>query len=118
MRHGRRVRKLNRPADQRRAMLRALTTRVLTDGRATTTRARAKELRRRVDRIVTLAKRGGQHAHRIALRYVYDRHVLRELFRWAPHRYRARNGGYTRLVRVAETRRGDNAQLATVELCD
>lgn len=118
MRHGRRVRTLNRPADQRRAMLRALTTQVLANGRATTTRVRAKEVRRRVDRIVTLAKRGDQHALRLAMRYVYDKAVLRELFRWAPHRYRKREGGYSRLVRVPETRRGDNAQLATIELCD
>lgn len=62
--HGKRFRKLSKPADQRKALLRSLTTETIRHGRITTTQARAKEVRKHVDHMIQLAKRGDLHARR------------------------------------------------------
>ncbi|RVW40842.1 50S ribosomal protein L17, chloroplastic [Vitis vinifera] len=72
MRHGRRVPKLNRPPDQRRALLRGLTTQLLKYGRIKTTRARASAMRKYVDKMITLAKDGSLHKRRQALGFIYE----------------------------------------------
>ncbi|TGH28103.1 MAG: 50S ribosomal protein L17 [Aphanocapsa feldmannii 277cI] len=109
MRHQCRVPLLGRPADQRKAMLRSLTTQLIRHGRLTTTRARAKALRDQAERMVTLAKDGSLAARRRALGYLYDKRLVHALFDRAAERYGDRNGGYTR-------RRGDNAEMAIIEL--
>jgi len=106
---------LNKPADQRKAMLRALTTEVLRHGRIRCTLARAKEVRRHVDHMVTLAKDGSLHARRQALGYVYDKQLVHGIFEQVPERYSDRKGGYTRVVKDG-FRRGDNAEMGIVEL--
>jgi large subunit ribosomal protein L17 len=114
--HGMGFNKLNLPADQRKALLRGLTTEVIRHGRIRTTVARAKELRSRVDKMITLAKKGTLHHRRQALAYIYDKDLVASLFDQAPERYADRQGGYCRLIREADTRRGDNAKMAIIEL--
>ena len=115
MRHRCRVPQLGRPADQRKALLRALTTQLLTHGQITTTKARAKAVRSEADRMITLAKEGSLAARRRALGYLYDKELVHKLFASAPNRYADRNGGYTRIIRTVP-RRGDNAEMAIIEL--
>ncbi|KAJ6913454.1 50S ribosomal protein L17 [Populus alba x Populus x berolinensis] len=115
MRHGRRVPKLNRPPDQRRALLRGLTTQLLKHGRIKTTRARASAMRKFVDKMITLAKDGSLHKRRQALGFIYEKQIVHALFAEVPDRYGERNGGYTRIIRTLP-RRGDNAPMAYIEL--
>ncbi|CAO2818533.1 unnamed protein product [Amaranthus hypochondriacus] len=115
MRHGRRVPKLSRPPDQRRALLRALTTQLLKHGRIKTTRARASAVRKYVDKMITLAKDGSLHKRRQALGFIYEKQIVHALFAEVPDRYGDRNGGYTRIIRTLP-RRGDNAPMAYIEL--
>ncbi|EOY10248.1 Ribosomal protein L17 family protein isoform 2 [Theobroma cacao] len=113
--HGRRVPKLNRPPDQRRALLRGLTTQLLKYGRIKTTRARASAMRKYVDKMITLAKDGSLHKRRQALGFIYEKQIVHALFAEVPDRYGDRNGGYTRIIRTLP-RRGDNAPMAYIEL--
>ncbi|OKH17185.1 50S ribosomal protein L17 [[Limnothrix rosea] IAM M-220] len=115
MRHGRRVPELGRPADQRKALLRALTTQLIRHGQVKTTKARAKAVRSEVDRMITLAKDGSLAARRRALGYMYDKQLVHALFEQAKDRYGDRQGGYSRVVRTIR-RRGDNAEMAIIEL--
>lgn len=108
-------RKLGKPADQRRALLRGLVTSLLRHGRIQTTVPRAKEARVAAEHMITLAKRGDLHARRQALAYVLDPLVVRDLFDTIGPRYQERPGGYTRIVRVG-TRQGDAAPMAILEL--
>lgn len=115
MRHGKRVPKLNRPPDQRRALLRGLTTQLLKHGRIKTTRARASAMRKYVDKMITLAKDGSLHKRRQALGFIYEKQIVHALFSEVQDRYGERNGGYTRIIRTLP-RRGDNAPMAYIEL--
>jgi large subunit ribosomal protein L17 len=115
MRHRCRVHELGKPADQRKALLRALTTELLRYGRITTTQTRAKAVRSEAERIITLAKDGTLNARRQALGYLYDKKLVHALFAAATERYGTRNGGYTRILRTVN-RRGDNASMAVIEL--
>lgn len=115
MRHRRRIPQLGKPADQRRALLRALTTELIRHGRITTTKVRAKAVRSEAERMITLAKDGSLAARREALGYLYDKQLVHALFEGAKERYGDRNGGYTRIQRTV-SRRGDNAEMAIIEL--
>ena len=115
MRHQLRVPLLSKPADQRKALLRGLTTQLIREGRVTTTRARAKALRNEAERMITLAKDGSLASRRRVLGYIYDKKLVHSLFDKAQERYGERDGGYTRIVRTV-SRRGDNAQMAIIEL--
>jgi LSU ribosomal protein L17P len=115
MRHRCRVPQLSKPADQRRALLRSLTTELIRHGKITTTLARAKALRSEADRMITLAKDGSLAARRQAMGYIYDKQLVHALFEAATERYGSRNGGYTRVVRTVP-RQGDHSEMAIVEL--
>ena len=115
MRHQCRVPLLGRPADQRKALLRGLTTQLIREGRVTTTKARAKALRDQAERMISLAKDGSLASRRRALGYIYDKQLVHSLFDKAPERYSDRDGGYTRILRTIR-RRGDNAEMAIIEL--
>ncbi len=115
MRHRCRVNKLGKPADQRRALLRALTTELIRHGRITTTKVRAKALRSEAEKMITLAKNGSLAARRQALGYMYDKQLVHALFEQAPDRYGSRPGGYTRVLQTVR-RQGDNAEMAIIEL--
>jgi large subunit ribosomal protein L17 len=115
MRHRCRVPQLSKPADQRKALLRALTTELIRYGRITTTLPRAKAVRQEADRMITLAKDGSLSARRQALGYIYDKQLVHKLFENAGDRYSDRQGGYTRILRTMP-RRGDNSVMAIIEL--
>ena len=115
VRHGVRGRMLNRPADQRKASLRGLTTELIRHGSITTTLARCKEVRKTADHIITLAKDNSLHARRQALAYIYDKELVAALFEGVPERYGDRNGGYTRIQRTMN-RKGDNAPMGQISL--
>lgn len=115
MRHRKKVAKLNKPADQRKALLRALTTELIRHGRIKTTHARARAVRGTADHMITLAKDGSLHARRQALGYIYDKQLVHALFEGAAERYQGVNGGYTRVLRTMP-RKGDNAPMGIVEL--
>jgi len=82
-----------------------------------TTDARAKELRRSAERIITFAKRNDLHARRQVLRFIANKRVVAKLFDELASRYKGRNGGYTRIVKVGP-RRGDGTLMSIVELVD
>ena len=115
MRHRKKVAKLGKPADQRKALLRALTTEIIRHGRIKTTLVRAKAVRKHVDHMIQLGKRGDLHARRQALGWIYDKDLVHALFEAAPERYSDREGGYTRVLRTMP-RQGDNAKMAVIEL--
>ena len=115
MRHGRRIKQLSKPADQRRALLRALTTELIRHGRITTTKVRAMVVRSEAEKMITLAKDGSLAARRQAMGYIYDKQLVHALFEQAPNRYSNRAGGYTRVLQTVR-RRGDNAEMAIIEL--
>lgn len=115
MRHRCRVPQLGLPADQRKALLRALTTEIIRHGKITTTKIRAKAVQPIVDKMITLAKDGSLESRRRALGYIYDKQLVHKLFANAQARYGTRNGGYTRVLRTMP-RRGDNSEMAVIEL--
>ncbi|NEP11085.1 MAG: 50S ribosomal protein L17 [Symploca sp. SIO2C1] len=115
MRHRCRVPQLGKPADQRRALLRSLATEVIRHGRITTTKVRAKAVQSEVERMITLAKNGSLASRRRAIGYLYDKQLVHSLFEGVKERYGDRNGGYTRILRTVR-RRGDNAEMAIIEL--
>lgn len=115
MRHRCRVPQLGKPADQRKALLRALTTELIRNGRIKTTKVRAQAVRSEADRMITLAKDGSLAARRQAMGYIYDKQLVHALFEQAGTRYGDRAGGYTRIIRTIP-RRGDNAEMAIIEL--
>jgi large subunit ribosomal protein L17 len=110
-------RRLDRTTEHRVAMFRNMVTSLLRHERIVTTTPKAKELKRIADKIITLAKKGSPHARRIAHRDVRDVEVLQKLFGPLAERFKARAGGYTRLVRVGR-RPGDNAEVSVIELLD
>ena len=115
MRHGNKNAKLNKPADQRKALIRGLTTELLRHGTVTTTMARAKAMRKPVEHMIQLAKDGDDYKRRMAEAFINDKEVVEALFEQAPKRYADRNGGYTRIVRTL-SRRGDNAEMGVIRL--
>jgi large subunit ribosomal protein L17 len=117
MRHLKKGRKLHRSSSHRKAMLRNLAVSVLVHERVQTTEAKAKEVRRLVDRIITWGKRGDLHARRLAVRQVGSRTVVKRVFDELGPRYANRPGGYTRILK-AGFRHGDNAPMVVMELVD
>ena len=117
MRHLNAGRKLNRTSAHRKALLRNLVTSLFEHEQVKTTDAKAKELRRVADRMVTLAKRGSLHARRQAASYIRSRAVVSKLFDEVATRFRERPGGYTRIVKVGP-RHGDAAPMSVIELTD
>ncbi len=115
MRHRCKVPQLGLPADQRKALLRSLATQIIRHGQITTTKTRAKAVRGEVERMITLAKDGSLAARRRALAYLYDKKLVSDLVDEVKNRYGDREGGYTRIVRT-KRRRGDNAEMAIIEL--
>lgn len=115
MRHRISGRKLGRNASHRKAMFRNMVTSLFEHERVQTTDAKAKELRRVAEKLITLGKRGDLHARRLALAYVRDKGVVAKLFEQISPRYAQRPGGYTRIIKVGE-RRGDGAPVSFLEL--
>jgi large subunit ribosomal protein L17 len=117
MRHRCRGAHLNKASDQRKALIRALTTALLKEGRITITKARAQAIRATTEKMIGLAKDGSLSARRQALGFIYDPTLVKNLFDLVPGRFANRPGGYTRIVRTVR-RRGDGAEMAVIELVD
>ena len=109
------MRKLGRTSDHRKAMLRAMVTFLLDNGKIETTVSRAKEVRSEAEKMITLGKRGDLHSKRQVFAYVTKESVSKKLFDEIAPKYADRNGGYTRIVRLG-TSRGDAAEMAMIEL--
>ncbi len=117
MRHGMAGRKLNRKSQHRKAMLANLADALIKHEQITTTLPKAKELRPVVEKLITLAKKGGLHNRRQALAFLPDNEQTQKLFNVLGDRYKTRQGGYTRVLK-AGFRYGDDAPLAIIELVD
>jgi large subunit ribosomal protein L17 len=117
MRHRARSVKLGRSQAHRSAMYRNMVTSLLAHERIETTDAKAKQVRRLADRMITLGKRGTLHARRQALAVIRDRDVAAKVFDDLAERFRSRPGGYTRVLKVRR-RVGDAAELSIVELVE
>ncbi len=117
MRHLKSGRQLSRNASHRRAMLRNMVTSLIENGRIQTTDAKAKELRRVADKMITLGKRRTVAARRRARRFIQTDKALAHLFEEVAPRFANRPGGYTRIIKVGN-RRGDNAPMSIIELTE
>ena len=117
MRHGHGLRKLNRTSSHRLAMLRNMTVSLLKHEVIKTTLPKAKELRRVAEPIITLGKNPSLANKRLAFSRLRDRDMVVKLFAEIGPRYKARPGGYTRILKMG-FRVGDNAPMALVELVD
>ncbi len=98
-------------------MFRNLISALILRERIQTTLAKAKELRSKAEKVITLGKKGTVHARRMALRHVAERETLKKLFGVLSERYANRKGGYTRIIKIGN-RRGDDAPMAFLELVD
>jgi large subunit ribosomal protein L17 len=117
MRHRKSGRRLGMPLDRRKSLLRGLATAMLQHEGINTTEARAKELRRFVEPLVTLGKREDVVARRLALRRLPNRLLVQKLFEVYGPRYKERPGGYTRIIKLAP-RHGDAAAMARIEFVE
>ncbi len=105
---------LNRPATERKRLIRSMMGSLLRYERITTTETRAKELRRHIEKLVTTARRGDLHSRRLALSTRPDPPAVAKLFDVVAPRFKDRPGGYTRVTRIG-TRKGDGALMAQIE---
>ena len=109
------TRKLGRDTASRTAMLRAMVTFLLENGKIETTVTRAKEVRAMTEKMITIAKENNLHNQRLVMAFVTKEDVTHKLFTEIAPKYADRNGGYTRVTRTGE-RRGDAAEMAVIEL--
>lgn len=114
MRHLNSGRKLNRNASHRKALFRNMVLSLIRHGRITTTDAKAKELRRFADKMITLGKQGDLNARRLAFAFMQSRDAVKKLFDEIAPQFKERPGGYTRVIKF-ERRRGDAAPLSVIE---
>ncbi len=115
MRHLKAGRKFGRTSAHRKALFRNLVTALLEREKIRTTLPKAKELRSKVEKTITLGKKGTLHARRQAFKNVNDKAVVQKLFGPLAERYAKRNGGYTRIIKLGN-RLGDDAPMAFIEL--
>ena len=114
MKHRHKGSALNRPATERKRLIRSMMGSLLRYERITTTETRAKELRRHIEKLVTTARRGDLHSRRLALSTLPDPPAVAKLFDVVAPRFKDRPGGYTRVTRIG-TRKGDGALMAQIE---
>jgi large subunit ribosomal protein L17 len=117
MRHRKLGRRFGRQSAHRQAMFSNLAASLIQHEQITTTLAKAKDLKRVVDKYITLAKRGDLNSRRLAAARIRDEAMVKKLFDVLAARYRGRSGGYTRVLK-AGFRRGDSAPVAVIELVD
>ncbi|GCD78456.1 50S ribosomal protein L17 [Thermaurantimonas aggregans] len=117
MRHGRKVNHLGRKAGHRKNMLSNMASSLLLHKRITTTLAKARELRKFVEPLITRSKEDNTHNRRIAFSYLKNKYAVTELFREISVKVADRPGGYTRIIKLGN-RLGDNAEMALIELVD
>ena len=117
MRHQHGYRKLGRDSAHRKAMLRNMATSLVLHESIDTTLPKAKELRKVVERMITLGKRGDLHARRMAASYLFDDEAVKKVFSDLARRFENRPGGYTRILKRG-FRFGDGADIATLQFVD
>ena len=117
MRHKHGYNKLHKPTDQRLAMLKSMAVSLFRYDRIETTEARAKELRKMVDGIITLVKKGDLSSRRKVIRLLLDDKALVKQLYAGKDRFQKRNSGYSRIIQSG-TRRGDAAKIVLIELVD
>ena len=117
MRHLKAGRKFGRTSSHRKALFRNLVGALIERERISTTLAKAKELRGKVERTITLGKKGTLHARRQAFKLAPQKEAVQKVFGSLADRYANRPGGYTRIIKIGP-RRGDNAPMAFIELVD
>jgi large subunit ribosomal protein L17 len=117
MRHRKSGKRLGRNTSHRTAMMRNMVTSFFESEKITTTDARAKELRKMAEKLITLARRGDLHSRRLALQVVRDNKTVSKLFETIAPRFLNRPGGYTRIIKLGH-RAGDNASLSMIELVE
>lgn len=115
MRHLKTGRKLGRTSSHRKALFRNMVTSLFEHERIQTTDAKAKDVRRVAEKLITLGKRGDLGSRRQALSYIHDKGVVHKLFTEISPRFEGRPGGYTRIMKLGN-RRGDNAPISVLEL--
>jgi len=116
MRHSNSGKKLSRNPSHRKALFRNLAKALLTHGKIRTTEIKAKELRRVVEPLITWALRNDLHSRRLAYRVLNNHQLVKQLFDVIGPKFAGIPGGYTRVIKIATPRRGDNAAMAIIEL--
>lgn len=117
MRHGKTGRRLGRKTSHRQAMFRNLVTSFFDHEKITTTDAKAKEIRSIAEKMITFGKRGDLHSIRLAASFIREKSIVTKLFNEIAPRYKERNGGYTRIIKLG-IRQGDNASLSILQLVE
>ena len=116
MRHLKAGNRLGVTTAHRRAMMRNMVTSILENGQITCTLARAKEVRKPLEKMIGWGKQGNLHARRQALRFVKSKEAMTQLFEELAERYKDRQGGYCRIIKLGKTRLGDNSEMAIIQL--
>jgi large subunit ribosomal protein L17 len=116
MRHLKAGNRLGVTTAHRRAMMRNMVTSILENGQVTCTLARAKEVRKPLEKMISWGKQGDLHARRQALRFVKSKEAMSQLFEDLAERYKDRQGGYCRIIKLGKNRLGDNSEMAIVQL--
>jgi large subunit ribosomal protein L17 len=117
MRHRQSGRKLNRTSSHRKSLFKNMAQALLKHEQIVTTLPKAKELKRVVEKLITLGKKGNLHSRRLAFNQIRDKDMVSKLFENLANRYSDRKGGYTRVLK-AGFRYGDSAPMAVIELVD
>jgi large subunit ribosomal protein L17 len=118
MRHGKKVNHLGRKSAHRHALLSNLASSLIINKRISTTVAKAKALRKYVEPLLTKSKEDTTHSRRTAFSYLQNKESVQTLFGEVASKIADRPGGYTRIIKLADTRLGDNAEMCFIELVD
>lgn len=118
MRHGKKINHLGRTTAHRHAMLSNMASSLILHKRITTTVAKAKALRKYVEPMLTKSKEDTTHSRRMVFAALQDKESIKELFGNISSKIATRPGGYTRIIKLSDTRLGDNAELCIIELVD
>lgn len=118
MRHGKKINHLGRKSAHRHALLSNMASSLIINKRITTTVAKAKALRKYVEPLITKAKNDTTHSRRTVFSYLQDKESVSTLFGEVASKVADRPGGYTRIIKMADNRLGDNAEMCLIELVD
>jgi large subunit ribosomal protein L17 len=118
MRHGKKINHLGRKTAHRQALLSNLASSLILNKRLTTTVAKAKALRKYVEPLLTRSKEDTTHSRRVVFSYLQNKESVKSLFGEVAGKIADRPGGYTRIIKLADVRLGDNAEMALIELVD
>ncbi|MCS6875535.1 MAG: 50S ribosomal protein L17 [Aquificaceae bacterium] len=118
MRHRVKKKHFDRTKEQRLALYRSVARSLIMEERIQTSLQRAKAVKPFVERLITLGKKGDLHSRRLALKLLPDRKAVKKLFEDIAPRFENRQGGYTRIIKLPDRRKGDGCELALLELVE